>query len=188
MDSYTIYEDLSIRWDKNPPAANAGKVLYHVEAEPTKIDQFLGASQSPHVYRIFDANKKPSEIRLGNFYVEGSVLTEQEQGIYRVLKFFILDASGDKEERSITFSGAHDGGLVRKIPAIMNELKDLQQYGTWKGKTTVTVLKAEIEKLKAQNQELETKVLEYEARIIGLQNQVRELQFNLPPSNPELLS
>jgi len=193
MDSYTIYENLSIRWDKNPAPANQGKILYHIETEPITVDSVLGSAQSPHVYRIFGADKKPTEIRLGNFFVEGSVLTEQEQGIYRTLKFFITDSNGDKEERSITFSGAHDGGFVLKVPAVLNELKELQVFGTWKNKTLVNSLRLEIENLKKENESLQTQVLQYEATVLGLQNEVKKLQTiqtapPLPPiENTEIL-
>lgn len=156
MDIFTVYDDFSVRWDNHPNQAppNA-RPLYKIEVEPHTFDQMLGSGHSPHVYRIYDLNKKLCEMSFGNFTVESSELKEESQGIYRVLKFFIRDAEGDKEPRQITFTGKHDGGLVHKIPAIMNELKTLQTFGSWKNKTKINEMEKENVALKEKVTALE---------------------------------
>ncbi len=157
MDSYTVYDDLNIRWNNYQTGQiHHANPLYYIEVAPYEIDDVLGSSQSPHIYKITDADKKPCQIRVGNFFVEGTELREESNGLHRILKYYIADANGDKEERSFTFIGAHDGGLVHKLPAIINELRDLQKYGSWKQKTELHLLKLENRKLKEQLIEAES--------------------------------
>jgi len=170
MDSYTVYDDLNIRWNNYQTGhIHHAKPLYYIEVAPYEIDDLLGSSQSPHLYKITDAQRKPCQIQVGNFFVEGSELREESDGLMRILKYYISDANGDKEERRFTFMGAHDGGLVHKLPAIINELRQLEKYGSWKQKTELQILKRENKKLKKQLQETQNQLIEASQKVSQLQ-------------------
>lgn len=183
MDTYVIFNDLTIKWTKYQAGTPVNKQpLYHVNVgvDETKIDTVLGYDQSPHYYQILDAEKKPCEIEEGNFRFDGSKFEEIPEGINRKLTVNILDKNGDAEARSFVFSGVHQGDFVHKIPELINMLKEFNKFGSFSEMNELKKLETENAALKTTIDKLQKEVAQKDQQIDALQKEVEQLKANMP--------
>lgn len=182
MDSYIITKSLTVHWINYGASPSDQEALYFVDVdvEQDKIDNVLGTGKSPHSYWLYDAERKPVEIQVGNFRVLGSVLHEKLLTNYnRELVLSISDDQGDIEKRSYTFSGVHNGDFVHKIPEVLNLLKELNQYNNWK---EITALK----KLEAENKALSKTIDELQDKLANAESQNEELRTDIAALKSEI--
>jgi hypothetical protein len=163
--------------------------MYHIQADVAELNHVLGASRSPYSYQILDKDKKPCEITVGSFKVEGMKFVEQLVQIERHLLITIVDKAGEKQTKLYKFSGVFDGGFALKLPELIRTLHEYNKFGSFAQLN-------ELEKVKAENATLKQNIAQLEATLAGERDRInmllREIDrlkeaatlASLPPSNP----
>lgn len=177
MDAYTVYEDLSVKWDAAfPPASSPVKPLYHIQADVAEMNHTLGASRSPYFYQILGPDKKPCEITVGNFKIEGTKLVETLVQIERHLLITIVDKAGEKQTKTFKFSGVFDGGFVHKVPELIRMMQEYNKFGSFAQLNELERVKAENATLKQTIAQLETTLASERDRIAMLLREIDRLK------------
>ncbi|GAB4335967.1 MAG: hypothetical protein OHK0038_13970 [Flammeovirgaceae bacterium] len=190
MDAYTLYEDLTVKWDAAfPPASSPVKPMYHIQTDVAELNHVLGASRSPHFYQILDKDKKPCEISVGNFKIEGSRLVEQLVQIERHLLITIVDKAGEKQTKLYKFNTVFDGGFALKLPELIRTLQEYNKFGSFAQLNELEKVKSENATLKQNIAQLEATLASERERINMLLREIDRLKeaatlATLPPNNP----